>query len=90
MIGPQDGGGRGEEEEGAGPTVGVADDVRLRVRLPQDPVAPGWNVGPHLEDERRRRMKMKKRKMDERVGRTGGMEVDEGEEEEWRKRGGRG
>lgn len=63
LIGPQDGGGEGEEAEGAGPTVGVADDVRLRVRLPQDPVAPGGNVGPHLEEERRRMKKMKMRMM---------------------------
>lgn len=46
---------RGEGGAGSGPTVGVADDVRLRVRLPQDPVAPGGNVGSHLEDRRGRR-----------------------------------
>lgn len=44
-----------EDEEGAGPTVRVADDVCLWVGLPQDPVAPGGDVGPHLWVRKRRR-----------------------------------
>lgn len=29
-------------------TIGVADYVCFWVRLPQNPVAPRWNISPHL------------------------------------------
>lgn len=33
-------------------TIGVADNVCFWVGLPQDPVAPGGNISPHLRRER--------------------------------------
>lgn len=51
--------------EEAGPTVGVTDNVCLRVGLPQDAVTPGGDVGPHLGGEMTRvkmKMEVKKRR----------------------------